>query len=106
MEHEPGVGRALADAAVGDDLPIGGETLALVQAAQLAGGAAQALRRALAGFERLGVPFEAARTRERLAAVEPPGAARSRLEAALATYERLRCAPRGRAVRARLGAPS
>ena len=57
--------------------------------------AAQALRRALAGFERLGVPFEAARTRERLAAVEPPGAARSLLEAALATYERLACAPAG-----------
>jgi hypothetical protein len=68
--------------------------------------AAQALRRALAWFERLGVPFEAARTRERLAAVEPPGAARSLLEAALATYERLGCAPRGRAVRARLRAPS
>ncbi|HYJ72658.1 MAG TPA: hypothetical protein VE265_09310, partial [Actinomycetota bacterium] len=68
--------------------------------------AAQALRRALAGFERLGVPFEAARTREQLAAVEPPGAARSLLEAALATYERLGCAPRGRAVRARLRAPS
>ena len=68
--------------------------------------AAQALRRALAGFERLGVPFEAARTRERLAAVEPPGAARSLLEAALATYERLGCAPRERAVRARLRAPS
>jgi len=33
--------------------------------------AAQALRRALARFEQLGVPFEAARTREQLAAVEP-----------------------------------
>ena len=65
-----------------------------------------ALRGALAGFERLGVPFEAATTRERLAAVEPSGVARSLLEAALATYERLGCAPRGRAVRARLRAPS
>jgi hypothetical protein len=68
--------------------------------------AARALRRALGGFERLGEAFEAARTRERLAAVEPPGAARSLLEAALATYERLACVPRERAVRARLGAPS
>jgi DNA-binding SARP family transcriptional activator len=68
--------------------------------------AARALRRALGGFERLGEAFEAARTRERLAAVEPTGAARSLLEAALATYERLACAPRERAVRARLRAPS
>jgi hypothetical protein len=33
-------------------------------------------------------------------------AGRPLLEAALATYERLACAPRGRAVRARLRAPS
>jgi hypothetical protein len=68
--------------------------------------AARALRRALGGFERLGEAFEAARTRERLAEVEPAGVARSLLEAALATYERLACAPRELAVRARLGAPS
>ena len=68
--------------------------------------AARALRRALSGFERLGVQFEAARTREHLASVAPAAEARPLLEAALATYERLACAPRGRAVRARLRAPS
>ena len=68
--------------------------------------AARALRRALAGFERLGEAFEAARTREHLASVAPAAEARPLLEAALATYERLACAPRGRAVRARLRAPS
>jgi class 3 adenylate cyclase len=56
--------------------------------------------------ERLGVQFEAARTREHLASVAPAAEAWSLLEAALATYERLACAPRGRAVRARLRAPS
>jgi hypothetical protein len=64
--------------------------------------AAQALRRSLARFEQLGVPFEAARTREQLAAVEPAAAARSLLQAALSTYERLDCAPRTHAVQARL----
>jgi hypothetical protein len=103
-------------------LPVGGQPLALGNAllapfcdrveglahaqAGRAPEAARALRRALGGFERLGEAFEAARTRERLAAVEPTGAARSLLEAALATYERLACAPRERAVRARLGASS
>jgi DNA-binding SARP family transcriptional activator len=65
--------------------------------------AVPALRRALDGFERLGEPFEAARTREHLAALAPAPEARSLLEAALATYDRLACAPRQRAVRARLG---
>jgi hypothetical protein len=51
--------------------------------------AARALRRAVDGFERLGVPFEAARTRERLAAVVEPAAARPLLEAASSAYERL-----------------
>jgi hypothetical protein len=60
--------------------------------------------RALDRFERLGDPFEVARTRERLASVAPAPEARSLLETALATYERLACAPRGRAARARLGA--
>jgi tetratricopeptide (TPR) repeat protein len=64
------------------------------------------LRRALAGFKRPGDPFEAARTREQLAAVTPSPAARSLLEAALATYERLACGPREQAMRARLGALS
>jgi hypothetical protein len=64
--------------------------------------AARALRRALARFERLSVPFEAARTREHLAALEPPTAARPLLEAARSTYERLDCRPRQHAVQARL----
>jgi hypothetical protein len=67
--------------------------------------AAGARRRALGGFERLGEAFEAARTREQLAVVEP-ASARSLPEAALATYERLACGPRERAVRARLRPPS
>jgi DNA-binding SARP family transcriptional activator len=61
-----------------------------------------ALRRALARFERLGVPLEAARTREHLAALESPTAARPLLEAAVSAYERLACAPRRRAAQARL----
>jgi hypothetical protein len=60
------------------------------------------VRRAFARFEQLGVPFEAARTREQLAAVEPAAAARSLLQAALSTSERLDCAPRTHAVQARL----
>ena len=58
--------------------------------------------RALARFERLSVPFEAARTREHLAALESPTAARPLLKAALSTYERLACTPRQHAARARL----
>jgi DNA-binding SARP family transcriptional activator len=64
--------------------------------------AGRALRRALARFERLSVPFEAARTREHLAALESPTAARPLLKAALSTYERLACTPRQHAARARL----
>jgi len=64
--------------------------------------AVRALRRALALFERLSVPFEAARTREHLAAMEPAAAARPLLEAARSTYERLECTPRQHAVQARL----
>jgi len=64
--------------------------------------AVRALRRALARFERLSVPFEAARTREHLAALESPTAARPLLEVALSAYERLACAPRQHALRARL----
>jgi DNA-binding SARP family transcriptional activator len=63
-----------------------------------------ALRRALARFEELEVPYEAARTGERLAALEPAPAARSLLEAALATYQRLGAGPRLEAVRSRLAA--
>jgi hypothetical protein len=64
--------------------------------------AVRALRRALARFERLSVPFEAARTREHHAALEPPTAARPLLEAALSTYERLACTSRQHTVQARL----
>ena len=64
--------------------------------------ARRALRRALAGFDRLGVPFEAARTREHLAALEPAGTARPLLQAALSTYERLGAVPRQQALRVAL----
>jgi DNA-binding SARP family transcriptional activator len=64
--------------------------------------AARALRAALGGFERLGVPFEAARTREHLASVAPAAAVRALLEAAGSTYERLGAAPDHQAVRSRL----
>jgi hypothetical protein len=62
------------------------------------------LRRALAGFERLRVPFEAAATRERLAEIVPAAQARPLLEAALATYALLGARPRHEAVRSRLQA--
>ena len=55
--------------------------------------AAPALRKALARFEELGVPFEAARTRGRLAAFEPPVEARRLREAARSTYRRLGAVP-------------
>jgi hypothetical protein len=64
--------------------------------------AARALRRALDGFERLGVPFEAARTREDQAAVVPAAAARPLLQAASSAYERLGAVPGHRAVQSRL----
>lgn len=47
------------------------------------------LAQAVDGFERLDVPFEAARTREALASVSPPDAARGLLERARDTYEAL-----------------
>jgi hypothetical protein len=53
------------------------------------GEAARSLRRALARFEELSVPFEAARTRERLAPFEPPAVARRLAQAARSTYRRL-----------------
>jgi hypothetical protein len=64
--------------------------------------AVRSLRRALASFERLAVPFEAARTREHLAALTPPATARPLLVAARSTYGRLACPPRQHAVQARL----
>ena len=53
-------------------------------------------------FERLSVPFEAARTREQLAAMEPATTARSLLQVARGTYERLGCTPHQQAEQARL----
>ena len=109
---------ALEDwAAVGEFLPLARARVAgnalLAPACDRAGGrvpapggraaeAGRALRRAVARYDRLDVPFEAARTREHLAALEPPPAARRLLEAALATYERLACTPGRQAVQARL----
>jgi len=75
--------------------------LALAHAGRTAE-AGRTLRRALAGFERLGERFEAAGTREPLASLAEAPEARALLEAALATYEELACAPCARAVRDRL----
>jgi hypothetical protein len=55
---------------------------------------------ALEGFERLGVPFEAARTREALAAVSSTDDAAMLLRRSLDTYERLGAGPRAMHVRA------
>jgi hypothetical protein len=51
------------------------------------------LRRALEGFERIDVPFEAARTREALAALDDAAERESLLRSALETYERLGAKP-------------
>ena len=56
--------------------------------------------RALEGFERVGVPYEAARTRERLAGVSSPDDAAMLLRRSLDTYERLGAGPRALHVRA------
>ncbi|OGN84787.1 MAG: hypothetical protein A2X23_09910 [Chloroflexi bacterium GWC2_73_18] len=56
-------------------------------------GAETALRRALAGFERLGAVFEVARTQEALAGVVVAAERRKLLEAALATFEALSALP-------------
>jgi class 3 adenylate cyclase len=58
--------------------------------------------RALDGFERLGIPYEAARTRERLAAASPDDAAAALLRNALATYEEMHATPSAERVRAAL----
>jgi hypothetical protein len=58
--------------------------------------------RALEGFERLGIPYEAARTRERLAAASPDDAAAALLRNALATYEEMHATPSAERVRAAL----
>jgi class 3 adenylate cyclase/tetratricopeptide (TPR) repeat protein len=65
-------------------------------------GGLQALRSALDGFEALRVPFEAARTREELARLDGPEAARH-LRSALDTYQRLEARPHAERVAAVLG---
>ena len=80
------------DRAEGDLAATGGSTAA----------ARSLWTRALEGFERVGVPYEAARTRERLAAVSTGEVAAALLEKALATYEQLRAAPAAERVRAAL----
>ena len=80
------------DRAEGDVAAAGGDTAA----------ARRLWTRALEGFERLEVPYEAARTKERLAAASSDDAAVALLEDALATYERMRAAPSAERVRAAL----
>ena len=55
--------------------------------------------RSLEGFERLHMPYDAARTKERLATVAPPDVASSLLESALQTYDRLGARPSSERVR-------
>jgi class 3 adenylate cyclase len=80
------------DRAEGDIAAAGGDTAA----------AHRLWTRALEGFERVGVPYEAARTRERLAAASSDDAAAALLENALATYEEMQAAPSAERVRAAL----
>lgn len=80
------------DRAEGDVAAAGGDTAA----------ARRLWTRALEGFERLGVPYEAARTEERLATASPDDVAAALLESALATYERTSAAPSAERVRAAL----
>jgi hypothetical protein len=63
--------------------------------------AGRLLHRALEQFLEISVPFEAARTQEHLATVEP-AQAKHLLSAALETYERLGARPSEKAVRGRL----
>ncbi len=63
--------------------------------------AAGLMKAAMAGFDRLHVPFEAARTREELAELEPERAATLRAEA-LVVYKRLGALPHADRVRALL----
>jgi hypothetical protein len=62
------------------------------------------LRAALAAYDRIGVPFEAARTRERLAGVVEGPERGELLRAALETYERLGATPHAERVQAALRA--
>jgi hypothetical protein len=64
------------------------------------------LRRALAGFQRMGVVFEAALTKEQLAAVAPDrDTARLLGNQALATYEQLQATPHAERLRAATSMP-
>ena len=65
-----------------------------------AAGALPLLERALAGYERIGNPFEAARTREYLADALPAAERAPLLDAALRQYERLGATPSTERVRA------
>jgi len=58
------------------------------------------LRAALAGFERLGIPFEAARTREVLAGLADAPEREDLLRSALETYQSLGATPHAQRVRA------
>jgi class 3 adenylate cyclase/tetratricopeptide (TPR) repeat protein len=60
------------------------------------------LERALAGYERIGNPFEVARTREYLAEALPAAARAPVLDAALRQYEQLGAKPSAERIRARL----
>ena len=66
-------------------------------------GATRSLHRALDRFEDLSVVFEAARTREALAAVVPEDQGAALLQQALEAYERLGARPHAVRIRARLG---
>jgi hypothetical protein len=65
--------------------------------------ARRSLSQAVDGFDRLEVPFEAARTRELLASVLPPTEARGQLEDAVSTYEAMGAEPHAARARALLG---
>ncbi|HEX6347829.1 MAG TPA: AAA family ATPase [Candidatus Dormibacteraeota bacterium] len=67
-----------------------------------ANGARSALERALAEYDRLGTPFEAARTREYLAEALPADQRGPVLDAALLQYEQLGATPHAERVRAQL----
>ena len=75
------------------------EGLARIASGDRVGGE-KLLRSALAGFERLGVVFEAALTKERLAAVASPAEASRLRHEALSTYEQLGAAPHANRARA------
>jgi hypothetical protein len=86
--------------AVGEPTADRAEALVRAAAGEI-GPAVELLERAIAGFDRLS-PFEAARTREALAALDP-GRRATLLDEALATYDRLGARPHAERVRGALG---